>query len=120
MGELNPSPDVSSRTSSSDAYVSKEHSGAVVPRAGAKTFEETDSLEDFYKPIAEYEGAHRYDPKFQWEPKEEKRVVRKIGMCFRSRKEYCADEDRCPDLHLGMFDVLRLAAGSRQYFPSVK
>ncbi|KAM3419178.1 hypothetical protein BST61_g5122 [Cercospora zeina] len=46
-------------------------------RAEGKAFE-TDSLEDFYKPIAEYEGAHRYDPKFAWEEKEERRVVRKI------------------------------------------
>ncbi|KAF2005054.1 MFS general substrate transporter [Amniculicola lignicola CBS 123094] len=29
-------------------------------------------------PIAKYEGMHRYDPKFEWEPTEEKRIVRKI------------------------------------------
>ncbi|KAL6708363.1 hypothetical protein ACN47E_003287 [Coniothyrium glycines] len=34
--------------------------------------------EEYYKPIANYEGAHRYDPFFEWEPKEEKKVVRKI------------------------------------------
>lgn len=31
-----------------------------------------------YKPIEQYEGMHRYDPKFQWEPKEEQRLVRKV------------------------------------------
>ena len=32
----------------------------------------------FYRPIQQYEGKHRYDPKFQWEPKEERRLVRKV------------------------------------------
>ncbi|CAK3898795.1 MFS general substrate transporter [Lecanosticta acicola] len=49
----------------------------VFKRTGGKTFE-TDSLESFYKPIESYEGYHRYDPDFQWEEKEEKRVVRRI------------------------------------------
>lgn len=93
MVKLNPSHDISSRTSSSDAYVPEKLSEAVVTKAGAKTFEETDSLEDFYKPIAEYEGAHRYDPKFQWDPKEEKQVVRRIGMCLIMPRESCADNN---------------------------
>ena len=33
---------------------------------------------DYYNPIDSYEGRHRWDPQFQWEPKEEKRVVRKV------------------------------------------
>jgi len=32
----------------------------------------------FYKPIDKYEGKHRYDPDFDWEPEEERRVVRKV------------------------------------------
>jgi len=32
----------------------------------------------FYTPIERYEGKHRYDPDFQWEPKEEKKLVRKV------------------------------------------
>lgn len=39
---------------------------------------ENDSLESFYKPVDSYEGAHRYDPNFEWEPQEERRVVRKV------------------------------------------
>ncbi|KAF2486466.1 major facilitator superfamily domain-containing protein [Neohortaea acidophila] len=31
-----------------------------------------------YRPIASYEGIHRYDPEFAWEAKDEKRLVRKI------------------------------------------
>lgn len=46
-------------------------------RTGNKTFE-NESLESFYKPIDSYEGRHRWDPDFQWEQKEEKRVVRKV------------------------------------------
>ena len=39
---------------------------------------DNDSSESFYKPIDTYEGIHRYDPQFEWEPKEEQRVVRKV------------------------------------------
>lgn len=41
---------------------------------------DNDSLEELYVPIEAYEGRHRYDPKFEWDPKEEKRVVRKVGL----------------------------------------
>ena len=47
-------------------------------RDGKSTFDH-DSAEEFYAPIAEYEGAHRYDPKFEWTAKEEKRVVRRVS-----------------------------------------
>ena len=41
------------------------------------TFDEADD-KTFYAPIERYEGKHRYDPEFEWEPKEEKRLVRKV------------------------------------------
>ncbi|CAG9985038.1 unnamed protein product [Clonostachys byssicola] len=31
-----------------------------------------------YEPIPEYEGRHRYDPKAEWTPQEEKKLVRKL------------------------------------------
>lgn len=34
--------------------------------------------ESFYTPIENYEGKHRYDPTFEWEPKEERKLVRKV------------------------------------------
>lgn len=34
---------------------------------------------DNYKPIPEYEGAHRYDPTFQWTDNEEKKLVRRVS-----------------------------------------
>lgn len=45
---------------------------------GGEVFD-TAGLEDFYKPISSYEGIHRYDPGFQWQEAEEKKVVRKVG-----------------------------------------
>lgn len=33
---------------------------------------------DAYKPIDEYEGAHRYDPHFEWTQKEETSLVRRV------------------------------------------
>lgn len=39
-----------------------------------------DSTDSFYKPIDSYEGRHRWDPEFQWEEKEERRLVRKVSL----------------------------------------
>ena len=46
-------------------------------RSVVGTFD-NDSLQSFYQPIDKYEGKHRYDPTFEWEKKEEKRLVRKV------------------------------------------
>ena len=54
---------------------------AVFTRTRGRTFE-TDSLESHYKPIDTYEGRHRYDPSFEWEPQEERKVVRKVSELF--------------------------------------
>src|SRR4051794_17057563 len=51
----------------------------------------TAGLDSYYKPIPSYEGAHRYDPEFVWEPEEEKKVVRKVG---RMRAMDCS-KGRC-------------------------
>lgn len=55
------------------------------PRAGhgidtskhTATFE-TFGNDQFYAPIENYEGKHRYDPTFEWEPQEERKLVRKV------------------------------------------
>lgn len=80
-----PSLEDSSRISSNDRSTApKLFPEAIITeptifrRTGGKSFEETESLEDFYQPIAEYQGRHRYDPKFQWDAKQERRVVRRI------------------------------------------
>jgi len=43
-----------------------------------QTFADSDSYEQYFKPIDSYEGIHRYDPEFEWQPEEEKKVVRRI------------------------------------------
>lgn len=32
----------------------------------------------YYEPIAEYEGRHRYDPTAQWTEAEERKLIRKV------------------------------------------
>lgn len=40
---------------------------------------QTNGLENYYKPIENYEGAHRYDPDFKWTASEERNVLRKVS-----------------------------------------
>ncbi|KAL2443845.1 putative transporter [Exophiala dermatitidis] len=47
--------------------------------SGDKTFLRVPG-EDTYVPIDKYEGRHRWDPQFQWDPIEEKQLVRKIDI----------------------------------------
>lgn len=37
----------------------------------------------FYEPIPEYEGRHRYDPTAVWTEAEEKKLVRKVCFFFK-------------------------------------
>ena len=48
------------------------------PSKHIATFE-TRGNESYYTPIEEYEGKHRYDPTFEWEPHEERKLVRKVS-----------------------------------------
>ena len=41
---------------------------------------ETGETQEIYKPIEGYEGAHRFDPSFKWDPQEEKRLVRIVSI----------------------------------------
>ncbi|KAJ4368812.1 hypothetical protein N0V83_005894 [Neocucurbitaria cava] len=68
--------DVTGSASNSDTEVHK--SGLKVRQRDGFTFVSSGVGKDHYRPIDSYEGLHRYDPDFQWEPEEEKRVVRKI------------------------------------------
>jgi hypothetical protein len=52
-------------------------SGTPPAASNEKAFQ-TKGLEAYYKPIENYEGAHRYDPNFQWTEAEEKKVLRKV------------------------------------------
>ncbi|KAJ3034586.1 hypothetical protein HDV00_004858 [Rhizophlyctis rosea] len=37
-----------------------------------------EDLAEHYQPREDYEGRHRFDPKLQWEPEEERKLIRKI------------------------------------------
>ncbi|KAI9708651.1 MAG: hypothetical protein M1820_003869 [Bogoriella megaspora] len=52
---------------------------SVTKRRGDTTFASRD-LRNYSKPIDSYEGRHRWDPEFEWDEKEEKRLVRKIDI----------------------------------------
>lgn len=66
----------------SDPGASSSTSETDLHRSGLKkdgvTFDTTGLKARFYKPIDRYEGHHRYDPDFEWEPEEERKVVRKV------------------------------------------
>lgn len=57
----------------------EDDAGQKSTHAHAVTFSTVDDVR-FYKPIESYEGFHRWDPYFEWEDKEEKKLVRKVRM----------------------------------------
>ena len=64
----------------SEAVVSEDTSNSAQSSlAEDKAFLRTSGL-DNEEPIDTYEGKHRWDPSFEWQPDEEKRVLRKIDM----------------------------------------
>ena len=62
-------------TSSSDTKL------GAVENLGRHVYE-TDDTKEIYKPIAGYEGSHRFDPSFQWDPEEERKLVRMVSLSF--------------------------------------
>jgi hypothetical protein len=59
---------------------------ALKPRA-EKAFDSSSLDDEYYRPIDSYEGLHRYDPGFKWEPEEEKKVIWKVNAhCQLTRK----------------------------------
>lgn len=69
------------RTPEDYEFVDDEHPD-VRERKLARINPQDDSLASFYKPVESYEGRHRFDPHFQWEPAAEKKVVRKVRVCM--------------------------------------
>lgn len=62
-------------TSASSSRISLEQAGA--DKRGT-TWAASGLKTNHYRPVDSYEGLHRYDPDFEWEPEEEKRVIRKV------------------------------------------
>ena len=84
--------------SSEPVYLSESSSidGTVihdVKDLGQANAVEDGDLRKFYEPIAAYEGRHRYDPKAQWTPQEEKRLVRRVRISLHS-KSPCIDNSQ--------------------------
>ncbi|RVD87829.1 uncharacterized protein DFL_002037 [Arthrobotrys flagrans] len=83
-----PSPSASSHNSAADLknpstvaanVISDDSSFSDESTKGKNiTFASKGLADDLYVPIDTYEGRHRYDPTYEWDPKEEKRLVRKI------------------------------------------
>ena len=68
-----------------------------------------------YQPVEQYEGRHRYDPKFEWKPKEERKLVRKVRNCnldsnFQKGSLMPTGAVGQADMFLGVFDVFRAPA----------
>ena len=96
-GELAVSPILSQNRESSSAsslekdtfkgHETQDHARGITrgidPSKHVATFE-TFGDPSYYTPIENYEGRHRYDPKFEWEPKEEKKLVRKVRTAIQS------------------------------------
>lgn len=68
------------RTFSSSPRSSKTNVSEMVSVGGKRgTTWMTNGLQtDNYRPVDTYEGIHRYDPDFDWEPEEERKVVGKV------------------------------------------
>jgi hypothetical protein len=56
----------------------KEHESPVPSIQEEKGTYMKAGLEEFYVPIERYEGRHRYDPSFTWDPADERKLVRKV------------------------------------------
>ncbi|QKX57466.1 uncharacterized protein TRUGW13939_04580 [Talaromyces rugulosus] len=76
------SPDSHSTKPGVSTAVSPQAVESVVRRRAIPTDAAFEQSEDprYYKPIDSYEGLHRWDPEFEWEEEEEKRLVRKIDL----------------------------------------
>lgn len=74
------SPDSQSIKPGVSTAVNPQAVESLVRRRGIPTDAAFDQSEDprYYKPIDSYEGLHRWDPEFEWEEWEEKRLVRKV------------------------------------------
>ena len=68
-------------TKSAISTLSSDTKLDVVENLGRHVYE-TDDTKEIYKPIAGYEGSHRFDPSFQWDPAEERKLVRIVSQGF--------------------------------------
>ena len=99
--------------------------GSHVPKSGLRsraregyTFDADGLEKEYYKPIDTYEGIHRYDPDFDWEPEEERKVVRKVrrGIPFLYLFSHGLSHDQPQDPNQDLTqDFSFLRASSKEY-----
>ena len=63
---------------SADSYEKEQEHGGRKPKQISEAFDTTEDPR-YYRPIDTYEGLHRWDPDFEWEEEEEKKIVRKVS-----------------------------------------
>lgn len=80
--------EVNGSASGSDIDIHKTSKG----RDGT-TFVAQGLRQDNYRPVDTYEGIHRFDPEFEWEPEEERKIVRKVSVTCQATQQY-ADMSR--------------------------
>lgn len=61
-----------------DSYSYAEEPVSTRHRTQGGTFVDTDINGARWRPLDSYEGAHRFDPDFEWDQAEERRLVRKV------------------------------------------
>lgn len=76
-----PSSDDSSSEKKDHSLYGEDDRGRWQPKAGGP-FVDSDLDQKRWKPLDSYEGAHRYDPDFEWDADEEKKLVRRVGFCL--------------------------------------
>lgn len=88
---LNVLPERTPRRSSVAETISKGFEAANVLRSPTQTLNQgqnphgdsttfaSKGFDVYYRPSDGWEGLHRYDPDFTWEPSEERKLVRKVG-----------------------------------------
>jgi hypothetical protein len=77
--------DIAGSASNSDSEI--YNSGSKTKGRDGLTFLTEGLAQNHYRPVETYEGIHRYDPDFEWEAAEEKRVVRKVNTTLSKHPE---------------------------------
>lgn len=81
VGPLFPRKEVAPSVNSIDKTIDDDVHAVTSHQATKNTGTfETFGDPTFYTPIEQYEGKHRYDPSFEWAPREEKKLVRKVSL----------------------------------------
>lgn len=79
----------SGSTSSTDVSLKDAKARAAYDANGGRHVFEDDEFGQFYQPIDEFEGKHRFDPHAKWTPEQEAALVKRVSSEFLSRILNC-------------------------------